>query len=386
MQLLLAVAAVLAPAMAKIAVFELLRDSGDVATPAPVSSHVARAYLSDKLGASLVVALGDGEAGEQALTFINAHHYPQAANQLVVLIGGVATPEQFGDSPLLITTDNLVVKQVHQDLQATHNTHHLTEEITVYADALNHPEATVNHFLLFESQLAGIWRLFVTDGHQQVLASDSSRSRVINDKLFMTELAQLLHLRRLPIVDAGVVVMDMGLLNSLANKLGHDAPTVEYARDVIAEVILQFGDDYDVTVIVSDEDITGADPVKFGKRSQQVADVFAQVEKRGSVGFDSEDECKEVTGDCLGHGKCVNARSKWRCACEPSFDKEKQKTTKWAGADCLKKDVLSEANMFLWTGLVLLGFLIAGGKLMYSVGTQPLPGVLQAATNPKKTN
>ncbi|CAN3373066.1 hypothetical protein DIURU_005311 [Diutina rugosa] len=386
MQLLLAVAAVLAPAVAKTAVFELARDGGSDASAAPVAAHVARAYLSDKFGASSVVALGDGALGDQALQFINAHHYPRASNQLVVSVSGVAAPESFAAAPLLVTSDDDVAQQVRRDLKATHSAHHLTEEITIYSDASDHPQSVVNHFSSFDSQLAAIWRQFVNDDHQQVLASDGSRSRVITDKLFMTELAQLLHLRRLPIADAGVVVMDVGSINSLANKLGHGAPTVEYARDIISQAISQFGDDYDVTVIVSDDDVTGADPVRFGKRSQQVADVFAQVEKRGKLGFDSEEKCKETTGDCSGHGKCVNFQDKWRCACEPSFDKEKQKTTKWAGADCSKKDVSSEANMFLWTGIVLLAFLVAGGKLMYSVGSQPLPGVLQAATNPKKTN
>ena len=48
------------------------------------------------------------------------------------------------------------------------------------------------------------------------------------------------------------------------------------------------------------------------------------------------------------------------------------------------KDVSVEANLFLWTSIALVVILVGGIQLMFGIGNDPLPGVLDAATIPKR--
>ena len=49
-----------------------------------------------------------------------------------------------------------------------------------------------------------------------------------------------------------------------------------------------------------------------------------------------------------------------------------------------QKDVSVEANLFLWTSIALVVILVGGIQLMFGIGNDPLPGVLDAATIPKR--
>ncbi|CAN6674163.1 hypothetical protein TRVA0_050S00760 [Trichomonascus vanleenenianus] len=99
----------------------------------------------------------------------------------------------------------------------------------------------------------------------------------------------------------------------------------------------------------------------------------------GAPAFDSKDKCKAATNNCSGRGECVKVGDRYACACKPSYNSDKRKTTRWAGRACEKKDVSVEFQMFFWTGLGILAAIVWGIKLLFSMGSEPLPGVLSAA-------
>lgn len=123
---------------------------------------------------------------------------------------------------------------------------------------------------------------------------------------------------------------------------------------------------------------------QLGKRSEEPvkkAEKSVLLTKRSSFGYTSRSECESNTNNCSGHGKCTKlATGNYACSCEPTFDSEKQKTTHWSGSACQKKDISVEFNMFFWTTLVMILVIIYGVKLMISIGDDPLPGVLSAAS------
>ncbi|CAN3364167.1 hypothetical protein DICA4_E15852 [Diutina catenulata] len=376
---LLTVAAVITAATAKVAVYEL--DKPATAEPLAVSDHIAEVYLADKFGAGDAVAVQNAKAAE----FLNEHHAVRGNKpQLVVSVGGVASPEQFLDQAPTFTALHEVAEPLERALESVYRKKSVSDAVSVFSTT--GASALAHQFAGFDRKMANTWRQFVDGSHEQVvLASDPSQSQLIADKLYMSELSQLLHLKAATPASANeVVVVDLGSLSSLANRMGPAASTVSYAADVLKELVSQFAD-YAVTVVVSDDDVMGTKPSHYSKRAANAARAF-NVEVRAPSGWDSENDCRKATGDCSGHGSCVETRGTWKCACVPSFDKKAQKTSKWAGPDCSKRDVSGEANLFLWTGIGIFSIVAFGIKLLASVGNQPLPGVLQAATESKKTN
>lgn len=99
-----------------------------------------------------------------------------------------------------------------------------------------------------------------------------------------------------------------------------------------------------------------------------------------STGYKDLETCQEKTNKCSGHGTCQKTHNgKYACACKPSYNEETKKTTRWGGNACQKKDVSIEFQMFFWTGLGIVAVLFYGGQLLYSIGSEPLPGVLNTA-------
>ena len=97
-------------------------------------------------------------------------------------------------------------------------------------------------------------------------------------------------------------------------------------------------------------------------------------------GFGTFDVCMNSTNSCSGHGSCKEVTTdKYACVCENSYNATRKKTTRWAGNACQKKDVSVEFEMFLWTGLGITAVIAFGINLMFSIGNDPLPGVLNIA-------
>ncbi|EEY23791.1 conserved hypothetical protein [Verticillium alfalfae VaMs.102] len=108
--------------------------------------------------------------------------------------------------------------------------------------------------------------------------------------------------------------------------------------------------------------------------------------------FASADSCQNSTGNCSGHGKCVNKYARedgsdagtcFYCQCESSRPKNGS-VTHWAGATCSKVDV--SAPFWLFTGFTILmvGILTFSIGLLYSIGEEKLPGVIGAGVSKSK--
>lgn len=96
--------------------------------------------------------------------------------------------------------------------------------------------------------------------------------------------------------------------------------------------------------------------------------------------YSSAEICENVTDSCSGHGACHKlANGLYACSCKKTYDADKKKTTYWGGNACQKKDVSVETQMFLWTAIGILFAIYAGVKLMFSIGSDPLPGILNVA-------
>ncbi|KAK3693412.1 hypothetical protein B0T22DRAFT_476259 [Podospora appendiculata] len=108
--------------------------------------------------------------------------------------------------------------------------------------------------------------------------------------------------------------------------------------------------------------------------------------------FGTFNSCMTQTANCTGHGKCVDkygpAAGKshcFTCAClativetgdEPGS--RGRKTVHWGGNVCQKKDI--SVPFWLLTGftIVLVGAITFAIGLLYSIGEEPLPGVIGA--------
>lgn len=95
--------------------------------------------------------------------------------------------------------------------------------------------------------------------------------------------------------------------------------------------------------------------------------------------YSSQDKCQQLTNSCHGHGECVQqAPDSWACACKPTKS-EAGLTTYWGGSACEKKDVSAEFQLLLWTSVALIVTAGASVGLLYSMDSDPLPGILTIA-------
>lgn len=115
--------------------------------------------------------------------------------------------------------------------------------------------------------------------------------------------------------------------------------------------------------------------------------------------FNSYNACTNRTDNCSGHGKCVNkygkrgnasavaedAKTCFVCACERTVvDPGKGethigiKTISWGGNMCQKKDVSVPFWLLAGFTVTLVGAMTFAIGLLYSVGNEPLPGVIGA--------
>lgn len=112
---------------------------------------------------------------------------------------------------------------------------------------------------------------------------------------------------------------------------------------------------------------------RYGKRE---ADHSIRIQS----GFSSMEQCKSSTNNCSGHGSCVEVNSgSYQCACKSTFDDQTQRTTQWGGNACQKIDISAPFNLLLWSSVGILAVTIWAVGLMYSVGSEPLPGILGVA-------
>lgn len=164
--------------------------------------------------------------------------------------------------------------------------------------------------------------------------------------------------------------IDMGAIQKLSDRLGQKhgaakaslimASTTNHIEEMISNADAQ----NPVTVVYAPSCLRASFKEKRGSRA-------TSSKKKQAIGiarFGSEDECNEKTNNCTGNGTCSKGRgeSAYTCKCK----------TGRGGKLCQKQDISVQFQLFFWTAVVALITITLGIKLMMSVGTEPLPGVL----------
>lgn len=106
--------------------------------------------------------------------------------------------------------------------------------------------------------------------------------------------------------------------------------------------------------------------------------------------FGSEDSCQTSTGNCSGHGSCLNKYAKpdgsegkeacYTCHCLSTVS-DSGSLTHWAGSTCAKKDVSVAFWLFAGFTIVMVGILTLSISMLFSVGEEKLPGVIGAGVS-----
>lgn len=115
--------------------------------------------------------------------------------------------------------------------------------------------------------------------------------------------------------------------------------------------------------------------------------------------FSSLNSCATATGNCTGHGACVDKyavpgretregdKQCFVCSCLSTKkfpDKENSKHVHWGGAYCQKIDVSSPFWLIAITTVVLVGLVTGCIAMLFSIGEEKLPGVIGAGVSRSK--
>lgn len=118
--------------------------------------------------------------------------------------------------------------------------------------------------------------------------------------------------------------------------------------------------------------------------------------ERGTIPscFGSQDACVKATGNCSGHGECLNKYAKadgqsagkecFSCMCLGTKNETTGSVTHWGGRTCSKIDVSVPFWLFVGFGIAMVGTLTFAIGLLFSVGEEKLPGVIGAGVSKTK--
>lgn len=110
--------------------------------------------------------------------------------------------------------------------------------------------------------------------------------------------------------------------------------------------------------------------------------------------FNSNESCITGTGNCSGHGSCVNKYGAvpenpkegdvcFVCRCKSTHN-DNSGPTHWGGATCAKQDVSVPFWLFFGFTIVIVGIVWMSISLLFSVGEEKLPGVIGAGVSRSK--
>lgn len=313
---------------------------------ANVDGEVALLYFAEKLGVLASFPLDSASSIEMLDDIFSAGDIGAGAGKpkLVIETAG-SLPEVTFQTPAQVDP---LLEQLKHEVAASRgfSVNKLSDKLTLVSADNEQTAHFVKEFEVYGKEVA-------TEDNQ--VAFDVA----VEDKNFFDELVQLV------IFESRVPEADDVVFFQLSPVQGSDEKVVRGLLERLAQV-------FDVVVVsneVPEKRDVSRDKAVFNKATGC---------------FTNEESCQVSTSNCNSHGVCTKVKAKcWQCLCSASFDKEKSKTTKWSGLDCGKKDVSSEAHLLLWTTLSLLVAFAGGIKLLVSVGSESLPGVLDAATTKK---
>lgn len=115
------------------------------------------------------------------------------------------------------------------------------------------------------------------------------------------------------------------------------------------------------------------------------------------VCYASNSSCNEMTNTCSGHGYCYRKSGSsdqstnsdcYSCKCQETTLRKDDGTVqkiRWGGSACQKRDISSP--FFLVTGVTILILVATGAAIgmLYSVGSEQLPGVISAGVGSVRT-
>lgn len=177
-------------------------------------------------------------------------------------------------------------------------------------------------------------------------------------------------------------VLRIESLSMVLGSMPHEYERALESVKVALQTVLEQSYDLRMLVVASPSDACTNKARTLLKRSASVGGLHKRASglEDPAGPFSSKETCETTTDSCSGHGSCVKlASGQYACACESTYDSDKKKTTRWGGNACQKKDVSVETQMFLWSGLGIVFTIFAGIKLLFSVGSEPLPGILNVA-------
>ncbi|OBA20952.1 hypothetical protein METBIDRAFT_42229 [Metschnikowia bicuspidata var. bicuspidata NRRL YB-4993] len=371
-----------------------------------VSLKSSLLYLADKFGAGEYYSIGHKD---KAVEFLDLVHGKEAGKpDLLVILKGVDTPERILDDwaptfEIETGTNKKVapglVKVLFKKLpkqvagaQSALRVSHLTEELKYVSSGFAGGDDMPQQFKHFNLELPQAWAKLVrhsadeAENTQHVMGALSSGLKLVNDKLYINEIMQMVKLGSSENHTDAFAVANLDSLLSIGHRIGYNSRTYNVAKGALLQSIVALDSKFDITLVaVGPDHKIASDHLQLLKRASELDGVFSTFSKRGTSGanscFANEAECDASTKSCSGHGSCTNVQEGcWQCLCSATQDKKTSKTTKWAGYDCSKKDIAAQAHLLLWTSVVLLATLVGGVKLLFGVGSDALPGVLQAAT------
>ncbi|GEQ68691.1 hypothetical protein JCM33374_g2359 [Metschnikowia sp. JCM 33374] len=392
-------------ASSNIAVYEFPGKTSDVVPSVSVKNSLL--YLADKFGAGEYYSIGHKD---KAVDFIDLVHERESERPgLLVILKGIDAPEHLHKDlapsfhidagkkdKSAQTLVKSLFKRLPKQVAEAHNASgvsHLTEEIKFVSSDKTEGDMLTRQFKFFNHELPQAWNDLVKHSGaendpnaQQVLGGVSSGLKLVNDKLYINEIMQMVKFASSEKQANEFVVANLDSLHSIGSRIGYNSKTYTVAKGALVESILALQSKFDITLVaIGTDHKIASDSHQLSKRNNELDDVFATFGKRGTVAAKScyadEESCQISTNGCSGHGSCTKVKAKcWQCLCSATQDKKTSKTTKWAGYDCSKKDIAAQAHLLLWTSVALLATLVGGIKLLYGVGSDALPGVLQAAT------
>lgn len=398
---------VIAKQATEISVYELNRNNSTIGET--INTNDAIMYFSDRLDISDNYELGNNK---EYIKFVDERNGKEDISasvkaKLFVFVKGVKEKEAlFESSPSFKINDKdsklqhvlnyKVPKQIStlRDLEINL----LSEELKFVGHNDEGKRKLVNHFKYFNEKLFSIWQEFKTKftgyyNPNQIVFNekkigDASMLNVINDKLFINEFSQLIHLCGIDTEDGDFFIFDSNSLLSIGKKIGYNSKTYHFSKKLLSIYLQELTHKFDVTVLSMPEGATNELDSHLWKRNLSLERLFevSNANKRSTSScYTSQGACEAGTSSCSGHGSCISNKSGcWSCACSSSYNKSLSKTTYWTGNDCSKKDVSAETNLFLWSVISLLVLFVGSIQLLVKVGDEQIPGVLDAATIPKK--
>lgn len=108
--------------------------------------------------------------------------------------------------------------------------------------------------------------------------------------------------------------------------------------------------------------------------------------------YNTLESCTTSTQDCSGHGKCVrrfhpaegeSGASCFSCKCYGPDSIDKTRKGHWGGAACQKQDISAQFWIIAGFSALLIGIVSYAIGMMFSIGSEKLPGVIGAGVAAK---